>query len=174
MDREEFAKRLHSSVIPAGTSETEMKKIMFPISEAIFEMMPNSLFRYRPLNNDLKNNKRQIDAFKNDAIYAVTADRFNDPYDTLVRYDQEEILRSVKAIVSYETIEGMKAWFAQGNVLPEEVKQILPGDLIDFLKNALMSIDDISVLKDKIEESRRNMVNLIETYFPILTETAKR
>ena len=95
MDREEFAKRLHSSVIPAGTSETEMKKIMFPISEAIFEMMPNSLFRYRPLNNDLKNNKRQIDALKNDAIYAVTADRFNDPYDTLLRYDQKEIIRSV-------------------------------------------------------------------------------
>ena len=176
MDRDEFAKRLHSSVIPAGTSDEEMKKIMFPVSEAIFEMMPNSLFRYRPLGNDLKNdkNEQQIDAFKNDAIYAVTADRFNDPYDTLVRYDQEEIMRSVKAIVSYETIEVMKAWFAQGKDLPEEVKQILPGDLIDFLKNALMSIDDISVLKDKIEESRCNMVNLIETYFPILTETAKR
>lgn len=174
MDREEFAKRLHSSVIPEGTSEEEMKKIMFPVSEAIFEMMPNSLFRYRPLNNDLKNNKRQIDAFKNDAIYAVTADRFNDPYDTLLRYDQKEIIRLVKSIVSYETIEGMKAWFAQGKDFPEEVKQILPGDLIDSLKNALMSIDGISVLKDKIEESRRNLVNLIESYFPILTETTKR
>ena len=114
MDREEFAKRLHSSVIPAGTSETEMKKIMFPISEAIFEMMPNSLFRYRPLNNDQKDNKRQIDAFKNDAIFAVTADRFNDPYDTLVRYDQEGIKRSVNTIVSYKTIEGMKAWLRKG------------------------------------------------------------
>ena len=176
MDREEFAKRLHSSVIPDGTSETEMKKILFPVSEAIFQMMPNSLFRYRPLGNDLKNdkNEQQIDAFKNDAIYAVTADRFNDPYDTLVRYDHEEIMRSVKAIVSYETIEGMKAWLAQGKDFPEEVKQILPGDIIDFLKNALMSIDDISVLKDKIEESRCNMVDLIETFFPILTETAKK
>ena len=135
MDRDEFAKRLHSSVIPAGTSEEEFNKILFLVSDAIFQMMPSSLFRYRPLGNDLKNdkNEQQIDAFKNDAIYAVTADRFNDPYDTLVRYDQEEIIRSVKAIVSYETIEGMKAWFAQGKDLPEEVKQILPGDLIDFL-----------------------------------------
>ena len=56
-----------------------------------FQMMPNALFRYRPLNNDLKNNNQQIDAFKNDALFAVTADRFNDSYDTLVRYDQEEI-----------------------------------------------------------------------------------
>lgn len=174
MDRDEFAKRLHASIVPAGTSEEEMKKLLFPISEAIFQMMPNSLFRYRPLNNDLKNNKRQIDAFKNDAIYAVTADKFNDPYDTLVRYDKEEIKRSVNTIVSYETIEGMKAWFAQGKDLPEEVKQILPGDLIDFLKDALLSIDDFTVLKDNIEESRRNLVNLIESYFPILTETTKR
>ena len=55
--------------------------------------------------------------------------------------------------MSYETIEGMKSWFAQGEDLPNEVKQILPGDLIDSLKNALLSIDDISVLKDNIEES---------------------
>lgn len=177
MERVEFAKKLHASVVPEGTSEDEMKKILFPVSEAIFQMMPNSLFRYRRLYNDSKNsdiNEQQIDAFKNDAIYAVTSDKFNDPYDTLVRYDQEEIIRSVKSIVSYETIEGMKAWFAQGKDLPEEVKQILPGDLIDFLKDALLSIDDISVLKDNIEESRRNMVNHIETYFPILTETAKK
>jgi len=175
MDRDEFAKRLLASVVPDGTSEEEMKKILFPVSEAIFQMMPNSLFRYRRLYNDSNdNNELQIDAFKNDAIFTVTADRFNDPYDTLVRYDQEEIIRSVNAIVNYETIEGMKAWFAQGKDLPEEVKQIFPVDMIASLKNALMSIDDISVLKDNIEKSRRNMVNLIETYFPILTETAKK
>lgn len=177
MDRADFANRLHASVVPDGTSEEEMKKILFPISEAIFQMMPNSLFRFRRLYNDSNNediNELQIDAFKKDVIYAVTADKFNDPYDTLVRYDQEEIKRSVNTIVSYKTIEGMKAWFAQGKDLPEEVKQILPGDLIDFLKKALLSMDDFSVLKDNIEESRRNMVNLIETFFPILTETAKK
>lgn len=177
MDRDEFAKRLHASVVPDGTTEEETKKILFPVSEAIFQMMPNSLFRFRRLYNDSNNediNELQIDAFKKDVIYAVTADKFNDPYDTLVRYDQEEIKRSVNTIVSYETIEGMKAWFAQGKDLPEEVKQILPGVLIDFLKDALLSIDDITVLKDNIEESRRNMINYIETFFPILTETAKK
>ena len=141
---------------------------MFPVSEAIFEMMPSSLFRYRLCN------EMQIEAFKNDTIYAVTADKFNDPYDTLVRYDQEGIKLYVNSVMSCETLEAMKAEFAKGNDLPDEVKQIIPEDMIAFLKNALSSIDDVSVLKDNIEESRRQMINNIETFFPILTEMAKR
>ena len=35
MNREEFAKRLSSVVVPEGTSAEEMKKITAPISEAI-------------------------------------------------------------------------------------------------------------------------------------------
>lgn len=176
MDRGEFAKRLHSIIIPTGTSANVMKEKIFPVSEAIFKMMPSSLFRYRPLYywQDDTLNEKQIDAFKNDTIYAVTANRFNDPYDTLVRYDQEEIKRYVSSIMNRETLEGMKSWFAQGKDLSEEVKQMLPDGLTDFLKNMLLSIDDLSVLEDKMEESRNQMINLIETYFPILTEMAKR
>lgn len=130
--------------------------------------MPSSLYRYRSCN------EMQIEAFRNDIIYAVTADWFNDPYDTLVRYDQEEIKRAVNSIMSCETLEGMKAWFAQGNDLPDKVKQMLPEGMTDFFKNALLTIDDISVLKDHIEENRQQMINRIETYFPILTEMCKR
>lgn len=83
MDRAEFAKRLRDIVLPSGTSPEDMQKMMLPVSEAIFQMMPSSLYRYRSCD------KRHIEAFKNDTIYAVTADKFNDPYDTLVRYDQE-------------------------------------------------------------------------------------
>lgn len=81
MNREEFAKRLNSVIVPEGTSEEDMRKITFPVSEAISQMMPPSLFRCRRCDVD------SIVAFKNDIIYAITADRFNDPYDTLVRYD---------------------------------------------------------------------------------------
>ena len=168
MDRAEFAKRLQDIVVPAGTSPEELYKIMFPVSEAIFELMPSSLFRYRSCN------EMQIDAFKNDIIYAVTADNFNDPYDTLVRYDQEGIKAYVNSVMNCETLEAMKAEFAKGNGIPDEVKQIIPGDMIVFLKNALLSIDDVSVLKENIEVSRRQMINNIETFFPILSEMAKR
>lgn len=168
MDRKEFAKRLHSVVIPKGTSPEELKKRVLPVSEAIINMMPGSLFRYRDCT-DL-----QIDAFKNDTIYLVTADKFNDPYDTLVRYDQKEIERVVNTIMSCEAFEELKIWFSKGNKLPDEVMQILPDGTIDFLKNALLAIDDINALKDKVEENRQRMINLIETFFPILSEMSKR
>ena len=168
MDRVEFAKRLHSIVLPTGTSHEDMQKIMFPVSEAIFGLMPSRLYRYRCCN------EMQIEAFRNDTIYAVTADKFNDPYDTLVRYDIEEIKRSVNSIMSCEILEWMKAWFAEGNDLPDGVRHMLPEGMIAFLRNALLTIDDISVLKDHIEEKRHLMINLIETYFPVLTEMCKR
>ena len=104
----------------------------------------------------------------------MTADRFNDPYDTLLKYDQEEIERTVNTIVNCESLKVMKDWFAQGNDLPDVVKQILPKDWADFLRRVLLSIDDINVMKDKIDQSRQQMINNIETYFPILTEMAKR
>lgn len=46
MDRSEFAKRLHNVVLPSGVSPEDMQKMMFPVSEAIFQMMPGSLYRY--------------------------------------------------------------------------------------------------------------------------------
>lgn len=128
MSRAEFAKRLQSTVIPEGTSQEVIFKTMLPVSKVIVDMMPSGLFRYRPLYNrqdayskDLNN--KQISAFENDTIFAVTADKFNDPYDTLVRFDQESIERSVNMIVSCDTPKEMQRWFAQGNDIPDEVKK---------------------------------------------------
>lgn len=68
MDREEFAKRLYSTVIPEGTLSEDILTKTYPVSEAIREMMPKSLFRFRACN------ELSVDAFQNDIIYAVTAD----------------------------------------------------------------------------------------------------
>lgn len=85
MDRSDFEKRLQSIVIPGGTPQNELVRLLSPISEVISQMMPSSLFRFRTCN------KMQIDAFEKDELYAVTADKFNDPYDTLVFFDSEFI-----------------------------------------------------------------------------------
>lgn len=55
------------------------------VSEAIREMIPKSLYRFRACNEMF------VNAFQYDTIYAVTADKFNDPYYTLVRYDLEGV-----------------------------------------------------------------------------------
>jgi len=173
MDRTEFAKRLHAAVAPEGTSQEKMRSIMFPVSEAIFEMMPNSLFRYRPLDGS-ESDKMQIDAFINDIIYAVTADRFNDPYDTLVRYDKEAITQYINLISSNKFLEGLKTWFATGNDITDEVKQVLPKGMAESLKEKLLAVEDFNNLEVSMEEGRLNMIAQVETYFPILSEMCKK
>lgn len=173
MERKEFAKRLHSTVVPEGTTPERMTTIMFPVSAAIFEMMPNSLFRYRSLDGS-KRDEAQIDAFKNDTIYAVTADRFNDPYDTLVRYDEESIIQYVKLMTSRDFLEGLKKWFATGNDLSDEVKRVLPNGMVESFKEKLLSVNDFSELENSIEKSRRNLIAQVEIFFPILSEMCKK
>ena len=168
MDREEFAKRLYSTVIPDGTSPEDILTLTRPVSEAIREMMPKSLFRFRAIND------RTIDALKNDIIYAVTADKFNDPYDTLVRYDLAGIEKWLNTVMSIETLGKMKTWFAQGWDLPGEVQHILPKEMTDALKMSLFSIENIKDVEGRIEETRQKMTSLIEVLFPILSETSKK
>ena len=168
MDREEFAKRLYSTVIPDGTPFEEIQTLTHPVYEAIRELMPKSLFRFRGYND------WSLDAFKRDVICAVTADKFNDPYDTLVRYDLEGIEKWVNTVMNTETLGQMKTWFAQGWDLPSEVLHILPTEITDALKVGLSSIEDIKDFEERIEESRQRMISLIETFFPILSETSKR
>ena len=109
MDRIGFGRLLDSIVIPEGTVPEEMIKAVLPIREAISEMRPERLFRFRRGDDD------NIEAFEKDAIYAVTADSFNDPYDTLLKYDMEGIRQYVDQVMSIEGLEQLKAFFAQGN-----------------------------------------------------------
>ena len=58
MNREEFAKRLYSTVIPEGTAPEDIQTLTRPVSETIREMMPKSLFRFRTCN------ELSVDAFQ--------------------------------------------------------------------------------------------------------------
>lgn len=169
MDKSEFEKRLQSIVIPGRIPQNELVRLLSPISEVISQMMPSSLFRFRSCD------KKQIDAFEKDELYAVTADKFNDPYDTLVRYDKEGIKLSTASFMTYENIKQLKVFFGQDGDFPDEAKQLLPQDIIDDLKNSLMSVpDNDDSVKQYIEASRDQMLSLIDLYFPILAESSKR
>lgn len=153
MDREEFARRLYSVVIPEGEAPEDIQTMTRPVSEAIREIMPKRLFRYRAFND------RSVVAFQNDVIYAVTADKFNDPYDTLVRYDLEGVEKWVNTVMNTETLAQMKTWFAQGWDLPNEVNHILTTEMTDVLKVALSSIEDIKDFEGRTEETRKRMIS---------------
>lgn len=168
MDRFHFGKLLDSIVIPDGTPSEEIVKAVLPIREAVAEMMPKSLFRFRSCDD------MHIDAFENDSIYAVTADSFNDPYDTLQRYDMDGIRQYVNRVMSIEGLEQLKAFFAQGYDFADEVKMMLPEKVWENLKSGLQTTKDLSSLKDRIEASKEQVLLSISVLFPILSSFGKR
>ena len=115
-----------------------------------------------------------IDAFEKDAIYAVTADSFNDPYDTMLRYDMEGIRQYVDNVMSMEGLKKLKAFFAQGYEFADEVKMMLPEEAWESLKSGLQATEDLTTLKDRVEASRQQMLSLISTLFPVLSAFSKR
>lgn len=168
MDRFSFGNLIDSIIIPEGTPTEEVVKAVLPIREAIAEMMPKSLFRFRSCDD------RHIDAFEKDVIYALTADSFNDPYDTLLRYDLEGIRQYVDSVMSIEGLQKLKASFVQGYDFIDEVKMLLSEEAWTIMKAGLQSTKDLTTLKDRVEDSRQQMLSLISTLFPILTSFSKR
>ena len=168
MDRSEFGNILDSVIIPEGTPPEEIASKVRPIREAIAAMLPESLFRFRNCED------RHIKAFDNDSIYAVTADLFNDPYDTLVRYDIEGIRQYVDFVMSVNGLGQLKSYLAKGNDLPAEAKMMLPESAWEEIKARIVAIDDMESLKERIDNSKQQMLSLITTFFPILSAFSKR
>ena len=107
-------------------------------------------------------------------MYAVTADKFNDPYDTLVRYDLDALEEGVNKVMSRGSLEQLKEWLAQGNDFPEGVKQTLPEEMISAFREKLLSQGDLSEFEPRIKETRRSMIAMMKALFPVLAEESKK
>lgn len=168
MDREEFDRILQGIVIPEGTPNETINEMVQPIRRAIFEMMPSSLFRFRSCS-DL-----QIEAFEKDEIYAVTADKFNDPYDTLPWFDTARIVSWVDAFSSPGTLEQMKSFLAKGNDFPDEFKKILPESYWADIKRGLLAAPDIRALESELLARKQQALIQLASLSPIIAQFAKR
>lgn len=168
MDRKDFSEILYSSVIPEGTPFEEIKTKTQPIRDAIRQMLPSSLFRFRAYTNLSKN------AFKDDVIYAVTADKFNDPFDTLAGYDIEGIKKGVNFIMDADALTHLKSWFEDGKDLPDILKQTIPENLCKNLREIILAVEDYNLIKERIEEQKKQLMLQIQTFFPIISEFTKK
>lgn len=169
MDRIEFAKILKSIVIPEDVSDDELKKITKPISEAIMQMIPASLFRYRCCDEK----GLQIDAFKNDKIYTVTADKFNDPYDTLVKFDINNIKQFINTFLSCDVLKEMQRFFQQGYDIPNNIKQIFSPKDIDAFKTLILTTPTTKEIENSIDEYKTQLLSQIEFWFPLYAKISK-
>lgn len=152
LSRKEFKEILERTFLPEGISNEEMKDKLSPLSRCIIDHIPSRLFRYRACS------EMNIDAFNEDKLYAVTPDKFNDPYDSLFRYDKEGLRKSVLSCVSKDFIVSLRDYFRSGNTFPEYLNVVLPQDLLNNFRDNIMNADD-----DKIEIIERN-IGSIKTY----------
>ena len=168
MNRKDFDKILQRIVIPEGTSNEIINEMVQPIREAISEMLPSSLFRFRPCS-DL-----QIEAFEKDDIYAVTADKFNDPYDTLPWFNLDGIKQLVNTSFEPESLEQLKAFLAAGNDFPDEFKKMFPESYWKDVRAGIIAIPDYKELEKEISGRKQQGINQLATLCPIIALFAKR
>ena len=91
-----FKELLEITIVPQTLSESGQRILFKPLLELALSIVPAKLYRYRPCSEE------QFDAFNNDAIYASTADKFNDPYDCLIKVDRKFVMDSVRNGASKE------------------------------------------------------------------------
>lgn len=160
--RKEIKRILESTILPEGISNEEMKEKLLPLSKQISENIPSKLFRNRPCS------EMNIDAFNEDKLYAVTPDKFNDPYDSLFRYDKEGLRKAVLSSVSKEFLVSLRDYFRSGGTFPEMYNTIYSQDALDGIRNNLVNTDDaiienigknIEVIKEYLSNSIDNLTD---------------
>ena len=148
--------------MPEGISNEEMKEKLLPLSKHIIDSIPSKLYRNRPCS------EMNIDAFNEDKLYAVTPDKFNDPYDSLFRYDKEGLRKTVLSSASKEFIVSLRDYFRSGGTFPEMYCTIYPQDILDSIRNNLVNTDDalienigqnIEVIKEYLSYSIDNLTD---------------
>ena len=168
MNREDFDKILQGIVIPEGTPNEIIDEKVQPIREAISEMLPSSLFRFRP-SGDL-----QIEAFEKDEIYALTADKFNDPYDTLPWFNLDGIIQLVNSFFQPESLEQLKSFLAAGNDFPDEFKKMFPESYWKDIRAGIIAIPDFKVINEAISAHKQQGLAQFAALSPIIAQFAKR
>ena len=173
MDRIEFSKRINTIMLSEGLSEKERNEKMYPITEAISQMMPKRLFRYRPCDESQPVKiEMQFDAFEKDNIYAVTADKFNDPYDTLVRYDLKSIRNYVNSLLSIDSLLQIRKLVEQEKDFSESIKSNYPKEFVEEVKKQILT-SDFNSMGEMVENYKKDILQSIDSYYPKFAEASR-
>ena len=131
-----FKDILEKTILPEGISIEEQNERLLPLAKLIVKYIPSCLFRYRECS------EMNIDAFNEDKLFAVTSDKFNDPYDCLFRYDKEKLRKSIIMGMSNDVIYAIREHFRAGGDFPDLLKSHFDQELLNQAKMSIMNADD--------------------------------
>ena len=136
-----FKDILEETILPEGISFEERNERLLPLSKHIVEHIPSRLFRYRECS------EMNLDAFNEDKLFAVTSDKFNDPYDCLFRYDKERLRNSIMTGMSKDVVYALRDHFKTGGNFPDMLTKILDKEMLDNAKDSIAQANDESIEK---------------------------
>lgn len=153
-----FKEKLEKISIPETMTNEKSIELLKPIVDYAYSIMPSQLFRYRECS------ERNFDAFYNDKIYAVNAQMFNDPYDSLIRYDKSYLHHSITAGTSKENIKQLRNILRHGGELPELWTFLYGKEQANLIKNIIYNASDkdLNQFEYIFEKNKKNFFNNIE------------
>ena len=134
MNKDELIKLLEDTIIPASC--TDMTPYLQPIADALMEVMPVPLYRFRTIN------EYSLSAFDKDLIFFSRAKDFNDPYDSLLTAPSLESFLSLDSKDQFSLMSICQNLLIKGYEIPECVKNVIP---LDLLKSLVTSLKDKSM-----------------------------
>ena len=139
--RTEFMNLLERTSLPEGISIEERNERLLPLSMHLVKYVPPKLFRYRECS------EMNLDAFNEDKLFAVTSDKFNDPYDCLFRYDKDRLRNSIMMGMSKDVIYAIREHFRAGGDYPDLLKSLFDQELLNQAKTSILNADDDTIEK---------------------------
>ena len=170
IDRTEFEKIIDSLVLSETSSKEELAENIRPLYQVLKNILPQKLFRYRACS------LRNIEAFNNDEVYAVTTDMFNDPYDGLVKYDAEKFKQCFATMTKPENFIMYQNMVKSGTVVPESVKpylKYLPQDFLEGVRSCVLSVKQDGQFEEKLQAFYKSSVAYLEQLLPNLAMLSK-
>ncbi|MBQ7239404.1 MAG: DUF2971 domain-containing protein [Bacteroidales bacterium] len=153
---------LESTILPEGISIEERETKLLPLSNHISEHLPSRLFRYRNCSN------KNIGAFKEDLLYAVTSDMFNDPYDCLFRFNQKMLRDSIMNGLSKDVLYAIREQLRAGGDFPNVLKDYFEKDFLDYAKENFLAAKDDEL--NRVSKDAKTIKSLLDAIINKVTE----
>ena len=168
MDRKRFQDILESVKIPEGTSTDVLQRLVLPINKALLQLVPERLFKYRSCCN------HHISAFEKDEVWMSTSDLFNDPFDTLIQFDEKDLRSACDAMSNPEIAKAMVQYFVNGGQITPLINHILDENQMTSMRQIAADILENGMIKPIATEQMNILKIMMEFYIALLPQVVQR
>lgn len=168
MDRVKYQKILESIIIPDGIGHEDMMTALRPLNIALMQLIPERLYKYRNCSG------KHISAFEDDELWMSTSDLFNDPFDTLIQFDESKIRSAFDAVMQPGIQDAMMRYLADGGKIAEPVNHLVSSSDIEDMRGKAREILSLGKVFDPTEEQMVSMLIFRESILSLLPKIAQR